>query len=559
MGNPKLNSRSRIAISFIITLATLALGQTFEVNQQKGTSAPGKQGQKQTQPGTTDSGGQNLGWGSSIEVARQARAAQDALKKGDYSSAVDFSEQAAKAAPQNADLWFLFGYAARMAGRYPVSVEAYTHGLQIRPSSAQGQLGLAQTYARMGRDEEARQLLQRVAEANPNDASALELAGELSLNSDPQMALDLLRRAAAAQSSPRTDLLLARVYQRLGQPEESKKFLARAKARAPRDPEILRAIAGEYRENGQYDQAISILKVLPSKTPDVLAELAYSYELAGRKQEAADLYAQVANSSKGNLGLQLSAAQALFNMGEVDAARRFLEKAQQLNPNYYRLHAIEAQIAGSESRLSDAIREYQLALNNLPNGVPEGPLYPIQLRLSLYELYQQNGNDADARQQLTLAANEIERAQVPDASRPEFLRLRAAIESASGNLDAADKDLKEALTLAPSNINSLLNYGTLLWKFGQKDAARSMFLKALELDRHNRQALTSLGYLAREMGDTKSAESYFSRVVELYPKDYVAYLALGDLYSSERNFRAAQNNYEAAYRDRKSTRLNSSH
>jgi len=540
-----LNHRSPTAIAFILTLANLALGQTFDLN--KGTASTAAKEQKQSQAGSGGSSTQNLGWGSSIEVARQARAAQDALKKGDYGAAVAFAEQAAKAAPQNADLWFLLGYSARLADRYPLSVDAYKHGLQDRPNSTAGLAGLAETYAKMGRGEEARQLLMKVAEGNPKDANALQLAGELSLNSDPQMALDLLRRAAAVQSSPRTDLLLARAYQRLGRPEESRQSLARAQSRAPRDPEILRAIAGEYRESGRYDQAIAILKALPSKTPDVLAELAYSYDLAGRKQEAAALYAQVAKATKGNLAFQLSAGQALFNAGQSDAAQAFLEQAKRLNGNYYRLHAIQAQIAVSEGRPEDAIHEYQAALSNLPATTEEGPLYSLQLRLNLYDIYQQAGNPGEAGKQLDLAASEIQQVQVSDAARPEFLRLRAAIESASGNLAAADKDLQEALVLAPSNVNSLLNYGNLLWKFGQKDAARNLFLKALELDKHNQQAMISLGYLAREQGDMKSAEDYFSRVARLYPKEFVPHLALGDLYSSQRNFRAAQASYEAAH------------
>ena len=74
----------------------------------------------------------------------------------------------------------------------------------------------------------------------------LQLAGELSLNSDPQVAVDLLRRAAAVQSSPRTDLLMARAYQRLGQSGRSQAICWLApKAGHPRDPDILRAIAGE--------------------------------------------------------------------------------------------------------------------------------------------------------------------------------------------------------------------------------------------------------------------------------------------------------------------------
>jgi len=40
-----------------------------------------------------------MGWGSSIEVAREARAAQAALQKNDYRSAVFHAEHAAKAAP----------------------------------------------------------------------------------------------------------------------------------------------------------------------------------------------------------------------------------------------------------------------------------------------------------------------------------------------------------------------------------------------------------------------------------------------------------------------------
>ena len=129
-----------------------------------------------------------------------------------------------------------------------------------------------------------------------------------------------------------------------------------------------------------------------------------------------------------------------------------------------------------------------------------------------------------------------------------MLRLRAAIEAGSGNTDAANKDLQEALSLAPGNVNSLLNYASLQWKIGQKDAAQATFEKVLEIDHNNRTALASLGYLARDKGDTKLAENYFKRAVSAHPKDYEPYLALGDLYTASRDFPAAQHNYEEAYR-----------
>jgi tetratricopeptide (TPR) repeat protein len=528
-----------------------AVGQTYDVNGQG--SPPAAKNQAEKTPAAPASGpssspgNSNLGWGSSIEVSRQAHAAQDALKRNDYAAAISFAERAAKSAPQDAELWFLLGYAARLGDRYQVSVGAYNHGLSIQPNSVKGMAGLAQTYAKMGRDAEASQLLQRVIDANPKDAGSLQLGGELLLNSDPNRSLELLKRADALQASAHTDLLIAHAYERLAQPGESARYLERAKARAPKDPEVLRAVAGQEREQGHYDQAISILQQVSGKNPDVQAELAYTYQLAGRQQDAANLYTRLAKAAKGNLGLDLSAAQAWVGLGQSDAARPFLDDVRRLDANNYRLHAILGSIAESEDRVSDASAEYNLALNNLPSRVPEGVLYPIELRLNLYELDERQEDPAGARQQLDRAMSEITQVNVPPGSRSEMLRLRAAIESGSGNLDAANQDLQEALTLAPANVNSLLNYGNLQWKLGQKDAAQATFLKVVQLDARNRGALSSLGYLARDKGDARLAETYFTRAANAHPKDFAPYLALGDLYTSEGKFHPAESNYESAY------------
>ena len=539
-----------LPVIWMMALVSLAVGQsqTFEINKEQ--APPSGQKSSSNSKQNIATGNQGLGWGSSIEVSRQARAVQDALKRGDYAAATKYAEQAANSAPQNTELWFLLGYCARLAGRYPESVEAYQHGLQNQPNSTAGLTGLAQTYARMGRHDEAKNLLLRAVPANSRDPNSLQLAGELLLESDPGQALEFLRRAEAVQASPRTELLLARACQGLNRPDEAAHFLALAKKGAPHDPEILRVVAGQYRENGQFEQAISTLKAVSPKTPEVQAELAYTYELAGKTQQAAELYSQLATAAKGNVELALNAAQALVNLGQFETAHAFLERVMQLNGNHYRLHAILGQIASAEDRNADAIREYQLALDHLPSSVPEGPLYPVQLRMNLYELYEQNDNATKAKQQLSRASAELEQARVSGQANPEFLRLRAAIASASGDLEAAHRDLQEALSAAPSNVNIMLNYGNLLWKMGRKDEAHKIFEQALSHDRRNRVALTSLGYLAREMGETKAAEEYFSRVAALYPKDFAPQFALADLYASQRNNAAAEEKYEAAYQRR---------
>lgn len=540
-----MKSRIPLTSFFLVILLGFpwsGMAQTYDLGGKSNSSS-----QQSKQNGSSTQNGTDFSWGSGIQVARQARAAQDALNRSDYAAAVTYAQQAANSAPQNADLWFLLGYAARLDQRYQLSLDSYNRGLKRQPNSVHGLAGLAQTYAKMGRDKEAEQLLDRVVKENPKDANSLQLAGELMLSSDPQASLTLLNRAEAIHPSPHTDLLISHAYQRLGQSDEATRYLNRAKSLAPRDPEVLRAVAGEYRDQGKYDEAIATLKDIPNKTTDIQAELAYTYGLAGQQQQAAEIYTRLANASKGNIGLDLSAAQALVNLGHPGEAQPFLDAAQKLDSNNYRLHAILASIADSEDRLEEAQHQYELALSTLPARPIEGALYPIELRLNLYEVYVREGEDAKASQQLQLAGAAIQNVQVPDSARPEMLRLRAAVESASGNLDAANRDLKEALALAPTNINSLMNFGMLQWKMGQKDAARQTFTKVLDISHNSEQALSALGYLARDAGNTQLAEEYFTKAINAHPGDFSPYLALGDLYTAEKNYRSAEGYYEKAY------------
>src|SRR5450755_518023 len=203
--NQSSSLRAVVLAGMLWLIAAICCAQTFEVAPVGGDPKPtratsGKTAEKTSSKtaGTIKTqAAPSLGWGSGLEVAQQARAAQAALAAGDYAAASSHAERAAKAAPQNADLWFLFGYAARLAGRYQISADAFQRGLAVRPASIQGMAGLAQTYAKMGRTEDAQRLLLQVIAAQPNNASDLQLAGELSLGSDPEHALELLKRADA--------------------------------------------------------------------------------------------------------------------------------------------------------------------------------------------------------------------------------------------------------------------------------------------------------------------------------------------------------------------------
>ncbi len=147
---------------------------------RSGIAAPQK---PQDNPNQTSSSNK-LGWGSNIQNARLARAAEEALKNGNYAAAVGYAQRAAEAAPNDPQLWFLLGYAARsgqkVSARYRflrLVVFASIHLLSM------GFQGLAQTYSNMGRTDEAERLLKQVLASDPKRVNDSLLLGELLMRS----------------------------------------------------------------------------------------------------------------------------------------------------------------------------------------------------------------------------------------------------------------------------------------------------------------------------------------------------------------------------------------
>ena len=533
-------------------LVALALGpslraqtQTYKVSPD---SPPSPAAQQKSDKSETASPQKSLGWGSNIQNARLARAAEMALKDGKYGAALDYAQRAAQAAPNDPQLWFLLGYAARLAGKTQVSIDAYNQGLRLNPSSLDGLSGLAQVYGRAGRVDEAQRILAQILEADPRRTGDLVILGELLMQSGqyPE-ALNNLRRAEQGQPSARLELLIALCYRRLNQPDEAGRYLDLARQRAPNDPEVQRSLAGYYRDTGNYAAAIAALKPIAGRSPALKAELAYTYQLSGKKDEAAKLYAQAADSAPKDLALQLSASQAEVGTGALDAAEKFLKRAAAIEPDNYRVHAIRGEMARIQDNIPAAIREYDAAISHMPPAPVEGPRYSIQLHMNLVELYKSSHDEAAARRHLEIAQSGINPLNEQGPSRPDFLRLRALIRMNSGDLASAEQDVNEALAIDDKDLNTLQLDGDVLAKLGRRDEAIAAYRKILAIDPVNRFALTSLGYISREAGHDQDAEKYFQRLAAAYPRLYVPNLALGDMYTSRRNFAKAETNYRKAY------------
>lgn len=513
--------------------------QTYQIGS--GSSKP--QSQSQTKAQQPD-----IGWGSNIENARIARAAEQALLKGDRVRALEYAQRACQSAPNDPHLWFLLGYAARLNSKFQLSVDAYAHGLKLNPSSLEGESGLAQTYSALGRNDDAERLLKQVLAADPKRANDAMVLGDLEMRAgNYNAALDALSRAERYHPDARSELLMAICYEHEKKLDLANKYLEAAKKRAPDNPEVQRSLAGYFREVGKYPQAIAALKSIRNPKPDVTAELAYTYQLNGKPKESAALYAQAANAVPNDLGLQLAAAQAEVADGSIDGAEPFLQRAEGIDSKYYRLHAIRGEIARLQDKSSQAVQEYNAALANLPAEPAEGLLYGIQLHMDLSELYRGEQNDEAARHQVEIAQEQISKINAQGPSRAPFLRLRAQIELASGDLKGALTDVKEALAIDAHDPNGLQLNGDVLMKLGHTEEAIATYKKILAIDPNNRYALTSLGYTSRAAGRDKDAEKYFQRLAKVDPSLYVPYLALGDLYTARHEYKPAQTSYAKAF------------
>jgi predicted Zn-dependent protease len=518
------------------------------VNAQTYNVGPDASNAAKAQTKQTQSPDQPLGWGSNIQNARLARAAQLALQQGNHALALEYAQRAAQAAPNDPQLWFLLGYAARLSGKYPQSADAYDRGLRLAPSAIDGLSGLAQTYSLMGRVEDAERLLKQVIASDPRRSDDALLLGDLYMRSaDYAEALDWLSKAERIQPGVRPELLMALCYQHLKQMGLASQYLELAKRHAPDNPDVQRTMAGYYREAGNYSEAIAALKSIRKPKPDVIAELAYTFQLDGKLDDSARLYEEAANVAPRDMGLQLSAAQAEVAIGSIDKASSFLDRAAKLDADYYRLHAIRGEIAKLQERDPEAVREYTAALANLPASPAEGALYGIQLHLDLMEIYRNLADETAAHSQLQIAQSEIDKLNDQVSSGAQFLRLRALIKMDADDPNGALIDVKAALAINAHNRDDLQLSGDILIKLGRIEDAIAAYKQVLAIDSVNPFALTSLGYASRAAGRDQDAEKYFLRLEQADPKLYIPYLALGDLYTAQRKFPQAAASYIKAY------------
>ncbi len=221
------------------------------------------------------------------------------VRGGRPKAAVSALEEAARHAPARDDVWTWLGHARRLAGDLAGAEAAYRAAVDRAPENAQNLTYLAAILIHLARPAEALPLARRAVERDEQSALAhLNLGNALAATGEPRNALPCLQKAV--ELGPR-DLQawhsLGNVARVAGRPVLAERAYRQGLKLAPNDARLLNSLAVVLRSCSREPEAASLFRKAFELTPDA--------------------------------GILASGVQAFLDMGDTDAAERFLETGRQ--------------------------------------------------------------------------------------------------------------------------------------------------------------------------------------------------------------------------------------
>lgn len=333
--------------------------------------------------------------------------------------------------------------------------------------------------------------------------------GDFGFNARAEAALDQAQKLKPADYDSiklRAKLLLT--YHRFS---EALAQAQRAQGLRPQDHDVYGALTDAYVELGQYDEAIKAAQTMVNLRPDTASYSRVSYlrTLHGDTTgaiEAMNLAARMSdpNDGEGGAWCRVQLGSELLSTGKIVEAEQQFDQALQLFPEYHYALAAKGQARTAAGDLASAIEFYRRAQTRVP--LPE-------TAIALGDLYTKTGNEEEARRQFAL----VEFIEGSGAAGVTYSRVLA--------LYYADHDekLDEALRLAQAERavrNDIYSNDALAWtlfKSGQLDAADKEMKLALRLKTKDARLYFHAGMIADALGRRGEAAHYMKQSLAINP------------------------------------------
>jgi tetratricopeptide (TPR) repeat protein len=158
----------------------------------------------------------------------------DAFLQKDYVTAYAYFREALMVNPNFDSAWVNLGILYRLSGYFPQAEKVYQYALIVKPDSLTALENLAYLYTFTGRNKEAEKILAKVeAQRNNNPYYHVNLGEQKMEKKRWVQALTHFRRALALDKGKHEVYFgLARAYYKMGEMQQSKRYLKQAKNNA---------------------------------------------------------------------------------------------------------------------------------------------------------------------------------------------------------------------------------------------------------------------------------------------------------------------------------------
>lgn len=306
---------------------------------------------------------------------------------------------------------------------------------------------------------------------------------------------------------------LASVYGRLNYPELELYYLEQANQIAPENKDIKFNLISFYEDN-EPEKAIEIINYMlqgggdNQEKLDLLTELAFSYELVGKIEEAIEAYYKILEIDPFNF-------LAYYNLGVLYSSLERWNKAIEnfkfsiaVNENFSSSHFNLGYTYASLGNYKEAIESYKRALEIEPED---------------YSAWYNLGLSYEAINDFRNAVNAYTKSIESNTNYVNSYIARGYCYQEIGEIEHAEKDFNQAIKIDPENHGCWLALADFELSRGHFEQAIECYSKALALNPDEPDSYLFLANAYFEKGDLTQALKYYDECTKYFPENAEAY------------------------------------
>ena len=431
------------------------------------------------------------------------------LKRDEFDKALDALQRLEQKEPKDARIQSLKAAAYLKKKDTAAARTHLEQALQLQPTDVAAALQLARLDLQAGNPPAARRRIEAVLNKDPSNIQALLALAELGQRIGATWEEQIQWLEKAHQASPatvQTQILLARLYSRTGQPMKALEIAQRAHSTNPGNAEALHALGSLQVAQGEKKGALTTYTKLAQLQPESPATL---FSLANAQYMNGDM-AGAAVTLRKVLQLKPDYPEALLAMTDVEIragryaeATKIARQIQKRDPKSPVGLALEGDVLFAERKYDQAAKLYEMAYAVRKSG---------PLAIKLHTAYLHANRPAEAAERLAQWLKTS-----PDDRVTRLYLADTAMKA--GNYKSAIEQYEWVRRREPDNVAVLNN---LAWSYQQTgnplalEAAES----AYKLKPDDPEVADTLGWILTERGNTSRAVEVLRKAAAIAPTNH---------------------------------------